>query len=210
MASHKSIGKDEEIKIFYEHGLHIPSRTIIVDSVHVDSEHGESGVDAHMWSRLEKGLTILEKWPLSAEQEDTITIKMNNPGGDIYHMFGMYDRIRSSPRQIIMEASGYVMSAASVILQAADIRRMHEHATMMIHHGFDSFAGHAKDFQSRAKENERLQKMGSSIYLERIRQKDPKFSQKRLQEMMKFDRYIPAEEAVALGLADEIIPHTEL
>jgi ATP-dependent protease ClpP protease subunit len=173
-------------------------------------EHGESGVDAHMWSRLEKGLGILEKWPLLAEQENTITIVMNNPGGDMYHMFGMYDRIRSSACHITIEASGYVMSAASVILQAADKRRMHEHATMMIHHGSDGFRGHAKDFQSAAKENARLQEMLYGIYLERLRQKDSKFSKNRLKEMMKFDRYIPAHEAVELGLADEIIPHTEL
>ncbi len=210
MSSRKTIGKDDEIKIFYDYGLYIPSRKLIVESVQVDLERGESGVDAQMWSRLEKGLGILERWPLSAEQDNTITIVMNNPGGDAYHMFGMYDRIRASPCPITIEASGYVMSAASIILQAADMRRMHEHATMMIHHGSESFKGHAKDFQSAAKENERLQESMYGIYLERIRQKKPKFSKKNLKEMMKFDRYIPALEAVELGLADEIIPHTAL
>lgn len=211
MAPRKALGKDDEIKVFYDYGLHIQTRTLIVDSVQVDFEHGESGVDAHMWSRLEKGLTVLEKWPVTAEQDTAITIVMNNPGGDMYHAFAMYDRIRSSPNRICIEASGYVMSAGSVIFQAADVRRIHRHATMMIHMPrTEGFAGHTKDFQVTAKEHERVQNDMCSIYMERIRQKNPKFSKQRLKEMMKFDRYIPAEEAVALGLAEEIIPHTEL
>jgi len=210
MAPRKALGKDDEIKLFYDYGLHIPTRRLIVDSVQVDFEHGESGVDAQMWSRLEKGLTVLEQWPVVTEQDTAITIVMNNPGGDPYHMFGMYDRIRSSPCRIIIEATGYVMSAGSIILQAADVRRMHKHATMMIHHGTDGYRGHAKDFQSAAKESSRMEEVLCSLYLERLRQKDPKFSRKRLKDMMKFDRYIPAEEAVVLGLADEIVPHTEL
>lgn len=210
MAPRKTIGKDDEITIFYEYGLHIPTRKIVVESVEVDMERGESGVDSRMWSRLEKGLSILEKWPPLSEQDNTITIVMNNPGGDLYHMFAMYDRIRASPCTIAIEASGYVMSAASIILQAADLRRMHEHATMMIHHGSDGFTGHSKDFQSAAKENARLEKILYDIYLERIRQKNPKFSLKQLKETMKFDRYLSAGEAVRLGLVDEIIPHTPM
>jgi len=209
MAARKQLGKDDEIKVFYEHGLHVPSRTIIVESVQIDFEHGESGVDAHMWSRLEKGLSVLEKWPLVGEQANTITVVMNNPGGDAYHMLGMYDRISCSPCPITIEASGHVMSAASIILQAADLRRMHRHATMMIHHGREGFIGHTKDFQRWAKESERIENIMYGIYLERIRQKQPKFSLRRLKDMMTFDRFISATEAVGLGLADEVISYTE-
>ncbi|MBI4068542.1 ATP-dependent Clp protease proteolytic subunit [Candidatus Kaiserbacteria bacterium] len=206
----RPIGKDDEIKIFYDHGLYIPNRTIIVESVQSDMENGESGVDAHMWSRLEKGLCILEKTPPVAEQGNTITVIMNNPGGDEYHMLAMYDRIRASPCHIIIEATGHVMSAGSIILQAADERRMHRHATMMIHHGTYSFSGHTKDFQRRGKETKRLEEVMYDIYLERIRKKHPKFSRRRLEDMMTFDRFLGSQETIELGLADEIIPHTEL
>ncbi len=206
MSPRKTVGKDDEISIFYEHGLHISSRTIIIGSVHVDPEHGESGVDAHMWSRLEKSLIILEQ----GEERKPISIVMNNPGGDAYHMLAMYDRIRSSQCQIVIDATGHVMSAGSIILQAADVRRMHKHATMMIHHGTEAFAGHAKNLERWAEESKRVREIMHQIYLKRLRQKDKKFGSKRLKDMMAFDRYISAEEAVALGLADEIIPHTDL
>lgn len=209
MAPRKPLGKGDEIEIFYEYGLHIPLRRIIVESVQVDPKHGESGVDAHMWSRLEKGLSLLEGWPLSAEQENTITIVMNNPGGDEYHMLAMYDRIRSSPCRIVAEASGYVMSAASIILQAADVRRVHKLATMMIHHGSMEFEGHTKNFQSWAEESKRIESIMYDIYLERIRQKQAKFSLRRLKDMMNFDCWIPAPKIVELGLADEVIPYPE-
>ena len=208
MAPRKTLGKDDEVKLFYEYGLHIPTRKIIVESVQVDPELGESGVDAHMWSRLEKSLTILENWPLVVDQENTVTIVMNNPGGDEYHMLAMYDRIRASTCHVVIEASGHVMSAGSIILQAADMRRMHRYATMMIHHGTMSYAGHTKNFQSWSQETKRIEELMYEIYLEKIRKKQPKFSKGRLKSMMNFDCWIPAEKAVELGLADEIIPHT--
>ena len=208
MAPRKTLGKDDEIKLFYDYGLHIPTRRITVESVHVDPDHGESGVDAHMWSRLEKSLTILEGFAPTGEQDDSITIVMNNPGGDVYHMLAMYDRIRSSPRRIVIEASGYVMSAASISLQAADLRRVHKHATNMNHYGENGFVGHAKDFQSRAEESRRIESIMCEIYLERIRQKQPKFSLASLKRMMNFDCWMSSAKALELGLADEIIPYT--
>jgi ATP-dependent protease ClpP protease subunit len=206
MTSRKRLEKNDEIVIFYEHGLYIPRRQIIVDSTQVDLEHGESGVDAHMWSRLEKGLSILEKWPLTNDDQDnTITIVMNNPGGDMYHMLGMYDRICSSTCPIVIEASGQVMSAASIIMQAADIRRMHKHATMMIHRGKSESRGNADSMRNTAEELQRLENVMYSIYLEKIKIKNPKFNRRDLKNIMKDDKFISAQEAVELGLADEVI-----
>jgi len=209
MAPRKNLGKDEEIKIFYDYGLHIPTRKIIVESVHVDVEGDESGVDASMWSRLEKGFVILENWPLSGEQDNTITIVMNNPGGHAYHMFGMYDRIRSSHCPVVMEASGMVMSAASVIFQAADKRKIHWNATMMIHFGESGVRAHAKVSRKWADESERIDGKMSNVFLARIHQKHPRFTLKDLEDKMNFDWFLSANEAVEWGLADEIIPYFE-
>lgn len=124
-------------------------------------------------------------------------------------MFGMYDRIRCSPCPIVIEASGMVMSAASIIFQAADVRRIHWRATMMIHYGRAGYVGDPRELDSYAKESRRVTRVMHDIYLERIRQRHPKFTLKQLEKMMSVDRWIPAHEVVELGLADEIIPYPE-
>lgn len=205
----KTISKDDELKLFLEYGVNPAIRKIILSSVTSSIESGESGVDSDMWKRLAVGLTVLERWPLLEKQDSSIAIEMNNPGGDTYHMFGIYDRIRKSNQHITIEAYGYVMSAGSIIMQAADKRVMSPNATMLLHYGEDGFVGHSKDFQIHAKEGERINAKMERIYLEVMKAKALKDGKKpitlrQLKEKMKFDWFIDAEESVELGLADEV------
>ena len=145
--------------------------------------------------------------------DSTITIEMNNPGGDAYHMYGMYNRIQNSPCRIVAHAYGYLMSAMSVVYQAADVRKIAVDTTMMIHFGSDGYFGHSKDFQIWAEESKRINERMLEIYLYQMNKKEendglPKkkwTTKKRLTELINFDKFIGAEQAVKMGLADEII-----
>lgn len=215
MGTPRRVGRDEEIKIFHEYGLHLPTRHIIVESIKSDNDSGETGVDSNMWGRLVRNLHILENEPLAQGKDPTITITMNNPGGDAYHMFGMFGRLKTSrlpdgtPCPIDIHAYGYLMSAATIIFQAPAFglgkRRIHVDATMMLHYGSDGYVGHSKDFQRWAEESRRLNAKMDAIYLELIRRRQPKFSQKELEKMIGYDYFLNAEQVVDLGLADELI-----
>ena len=205
----KSMSKDDELKLFLEYGVNPAIRRIILSSVTSDSEYGESGVDSDMWKRLAVGLTVLERWPVIEGQKEDIDIEMNNPGGDAYHMFGIYDRIRKSKYHITIEAYGYVMSAGSIIFQAADKRVIAPNSTMLLHYGQDGFYGHSKDLQSHAKEAERINRAMENIYLGRINSRRKAlglkpWTRRDLERKMSFDWYITPEEAVDIGLADEV------
>lgn len=205
----RAITKDDELKLFFEYGVNPATRRIILASATANVESGESGVDSDMWKRLATGLTVLERWPVLEGQDSSITIEMNNPGGDVYHMFGIYDRIRRSGHNITIEAYGYLMSAATIIFQSGDKRVIAPNATMMLHYGQDGFFGHSKDFQMQAKESERIGHKMEDIYLLKINEKmraigKKLWSREFLRGKMKFDWYITPEEAVDIGLADEI------
>lgn len=204
MARRKPIKDD--VEVFFEYGLYVPTRTIIMEGSPFDMM---PGVDDHMWKRLTAALEILEHSPRGENQNPDITIEMNNPGGDAYHMFAIYDRIRDCESPVVIVASGYVMSAATIIFQAADRRLMRENATMMLHYGSDFFEGHSKDFKEWAKESDRICTRMEDIYLAKIHKKHPKFSRSHLKKMISFDKFMTAQEAVDLGLADEVIPPKE-
>jgi ATP-dependent Clp protease protease subunit len=190
----------DDIDKFFELDFNPATRTIYLGSVASDVEGDESGTDCLMAERCIKALRILTQ-----KSEAPITIIMNNPGGDWYHAMAMYDSIKLCPNEITIQVFGYVMSAGAVILQAADHREMSPNSEMMIHYGSDGFYGHSRDFEKAAEQSKKINKKMEDIFLARIKEHDQSFTRAKLQNLMKFDKYFTAEEAVSLGLADEII-----
>ena len=76
----------------------------------------------------------------------------------------------------------------------------------MIHYG--SWGGvevHSKDHSRLERENRKLRNIYRDVLLARMKEKDPNFPRSKLESMLQFDTYFSAKEALALGLADEII-----
>jgi ATP-dependent Clp protease protease subunit len=184
-------------ELFHDHGLSIATRTIYMSGT--QSWEGDSGTDVLMAERVIKNLHALEN--ISAEP---ITILMNNPGGDVYHGLAIYDAIKTSPCRVSVVVRGYAMSMGSIILQAASERLMGPNSVQMIHYGTDSITHHAKTVVVRALECDRINDWMETMYLERIRQKNPAFKLSKLKKMLAFDKFLTAAESIALGLADRI------
>ena len=173
-------------------------------SEYYSDDGSESGTDGAMAERSVKNLHILDQL-----NQEPITIIMNNIGGDTYHMFAIYDAIKACRSHVTVIVMGYAMSAGSLILQAADERIMSPSSRQMIHYGNWAVADHAKTAQKWAKECERGDRWSERCYLERIREKHPTFSLKKLQKLLNFDTFLSAEESVSLGLADKILGQDE-
>lgn len=194
----KRYSKDN-IDYLYDYGIDIQNRTLYIGSTTYSWEDVETGTDFSMAERVIKGLHILDK------SDADITVVMNNPGGEWYHGMAIYDALRSAKSNIIMNVYGMAMSMGSVILQAADIRLLAPNSTLLLHYGTDGYIGHSKDFVKAAEENKRINKIMEDIYLENINVKHPNFTLDELEKRIKYDYFIPAREAVKLGLADGIL-----
>lgn len=191
----------DDIDKLHDYGLYVPKRTIYIGSENVDMDGGETGTDALMAERAVKNLLILD-----SQSQENITIVMNNLGGDWYHGMAIYDAIKACKSHITIKAYGYVMSMGSVIMQAADDRIMTPNARMMIHHGYQGMGStHTKIFEAWADESKKVTQEMIDIYLEKIRQKHPDFTDKKLDKMLNFDTILTASEAIELGLADKIL-----
>ena len=192
----------DDIDKFFDYGIHQGMRTIYMGSYSVD-DGSESGVDAKMAEAIIKGLYLLDTQ--TSQGDKPITILMNNPGGDDYHGFAIFDAIKICKNHVTIKVFGYAMSMGSIILQAGDERLMSPNARMMIHYGQFGFEGHTQDYIRWGNEAKFLNERMENLYLEKIRVKNPKYSLRQLRELLKFDTFIGAEEAVKLGLADDII-----
>lgn len=188
----------DDLDRFHDYGIYIPTRTIYMGSETSDDD-GEAGTDFMMAERLVKNLHMLD-----TISQEPITIIMNNLGGDVFHGMSIYDAIKSCRSVVKIYATGYVMSMGSLILQAGDERVMSPNAVMMLHHGYDAQNNHAKTVRSWVKFGERYDEILNNIYLDKIKEKNPDFTMRRLDKDMDFDKILTAQEAVALGLADSV------
>lgn len=190
--------RDDVDKLF-DYDISLPHRTIYMGSSETDMENGESGVDSRMSERVIKGLLLLDQ-----KQED-ITIIMNNPGGDWYHGMAIYDAIKACKSHVTIKVYGHAMSMGAVILQAADRRVLAPNSRVMIHYGYDGMSGHSKTVQKWAEEFKKINREMEQVLLNKIRDKDPNFKLEELQKLLDHDTILNAEEAVKLGLADEVL-----
>lgn len=198
----KRINRDE-LDRFHDYGIYVPTRTIYIGTEST-TESDEMGVDAVLAERVIKNLLILD-----TQSQEPITIIINNVGGDEAHGLAIFDAVRSCKSDVTAIVFGQAMSMGSIIFQAASKRIMSPRARQMIHYGTWGFDGHAKTAQQWAKEGEKMDMWMENMYLEKIREKHPKFSLSQLRKMLDHDTFLSAEESVALGLADEILGEKE-
>lgn len=186
------LNRDDVDKLF-DYGIYIPTKTIIT----------VGSTDEEVASNLLKGLHLLDSL-----NDLPITIHLNNTGGDEYHGMAIFDAIRACKSKIIIVAHGNVMSMGSIIFQAADERVMAPNAKQMIHYGTPILADpemHAKSQYNWTKECKKFSKWMEDLYLEKIQEKNPKFTKRKLIEMLNFDTILSSEESVKLGLADKVL-----
>lgn len=167
-----------------------------------DDTAQEGGTDYRMAEFAIKGLHVLD-----ATVGDII-IKMNNVGGDEYHGLAIFDAIRRCTNAVTIVGFGCIMSMGAWILQAGDTRSATENATLMVHYGEWGFVGHTFNFERSAKELARINNLMETHMLARIREKHPKYTAAAFRKRFQFDSYLTAQEAVDLGLLDNVLEAT--
>lgn len=189
----KKLNRDDIDKL-YDYGIYIPTKTLITV--------GDS--DEEVAANIMKGLHVLD----SIRPEELLNIQLNNCGGDEYHGMAIYDAIKACKSEVRIVGMGNVHSMGSVIFQAGNIRVMAPNAKQLIHYGTPIQADpelHAKSQWSWTKECKKFSGWMEQMYLAKMREKDPKFKLKKLQDMLNFDTVLDARESVQLGLADKIL-----
>jgi ATP-dependent protease ClpP protease subunit len=161
-------------------------------------EHGDNEVDFYsvtpVLRAIDKMLDLSNK---------PIEIHMSSYGGDAYQMLALYDKIQESPCKFIFYGSGMIMSAATWIMCGCDERYLSENTTVLIHDGsIDFLEWKTTDNRIASDENERLQRRLEKIYAD-----NSYMDEAFWKTVSRRDLFLTADEAVALGLADNILAY---
>lgn len=185
--------------------LHISNRVDHIYSEHVDLvsrvvyfQH--SDVELAETACFLRSLRLLETLGTGK-----ITVVLDCVGGDVVHALSIYHAIRSSPCEVEVRVEGYCMSAAVLILQAGDIRSSTPTSAYMIHRGtVDLPTQHPGSVQNTATFWRKLTDGADEILVQKIQQKFPTRSRKKILGLLELDNYISAQGFLELGLLDTI------
>lgn len=137
-----------------------------------------------------------------AASNPEVTIRFHCYGGSMFDGLPIYDLIRNCKAKIITINEGMAASMGSVLFEAGTVRKMFRHARLMIHRPSGSAYGESEDMRNYADLMDSLEKDITNIFMKRTGK-----SEKIVKAWMqpKTDKWITAEEALKLGLCDEII-----
>jgi ATP-dependent Clp protease protease subunit len=138
-----------------------------------------------------------------ASHRTPIKLIINSPGGDVYSGFGIIDAIEGSITPIHVYVHGQAQSMAFAIASVGHCRYATKRSTFMYHECLWSVdEGKMTYHKQEVIEAERIWKMYDDVVVS-----NSKIPLKKLKQVRKNqkDWYINAEEALELGLIDEII-----
>jgi ATP-dependent Clp endopeptidase proteolytic subunit ClpP len=129
-----------------------------------------------------------------------IKLHINSDGGEVFSALSLVDRIRSSKVPIQAYSEGLVASAATLISVSCQKRYIRRNTIFLIHQVRSWFEGTYEDLKDEKQNMDLIMKIVKDIYL-----KHTKFKEEELDELLKRDIYLNADDAIRYGLADEII-----
>lgn len=133
---------------------------------------------------------------------EPIKIFIDSYGGAVYQCFGLLSIMKASKTEIHTIVTGCAMSCGFMMLISGHKRFAYPLSTPLYHQVSTGFWGKLKDMEESIAETKRLQKSIEDITFERT-----KITRKRLREVFKgkYDWFMSADEALTLGVVDEII-----
>jgi ATP-dependent Clp protease protease subunit len=135
------------------------------------------------------------------EEADEVNVRINSLGGDVFEAFAIYNALVRHPARIVADVDGIAASAASVILQAADVRRVAANGQVMIHDAWTVATGTADELRAIAQTLEQTNDLIVDTYAARSHR-----PREEVREAMRAETWYTPEAALAAGLVDEVSP----
>ncbi|MFE6931757.1 head maturation protease, ClpP-related [Streptomyces sp. NPDC057699] len=138
---------------------------------------------------------------LRAVTAPNLRVRINSPGGSVFDGIAIANAIRLHPANVTVQVDGIAASAASVIAMAGDRIVMTPQSQLMIHDASGMCFGNAADMTEMATLLDTQSDNIADAYAERAGG-----TREEWRERMRAESWYLAAEAVAAGLADEVLP----
>lgn len=150
------------------------------------------GVDAETFVQTLRGMS------------GDVSLRINSPGGDVFAARAMAQAIKDHGGTVTAYVDGYAASAASFITSAADRVVMSDGSMLMIHKAWTLGFGNSDDLMATAELLDKIDGTISATYEAAANRRGISSGADHFAELMKAETWLTGDEAIAVGLADEI------
>lgn len=151
---------------------------------------------------LNRKLTITEN-DLSVSNLK-IYLHINSFGGSVFAAFSSVDTIIGSKYPIVSIIEGGSASAATIMSCVCSERIIRPNAYMLIHQISSGFWGKMEEIKDEFKNTKKLMKRIKKIYKENSKLRNEESNSVRLNDLLKRDLWLDADECLDYGLVDKI------
>lgn len=137
---------------------------------------------------------------LDGGYEPIINLHLNTYGGSIFAAFSTVDTIRRLKSKVYTHIDGSVASAGTLVSAIGHKRYMGQHAHLLIHQLSSGVYGKFSEMEDEIFNCTNLMKLLKDFY-----KKNTKLPMKKLDELLKRDIWLNAEECLQYGIVDEIV-----
>lgn len=134
--------------------------------------------------------------------KDNITVHINSVGGSLYAGVSIYNRLKELPANVVTINDGLAASAASVIFQAGNPRKVNAGSCLMIHEAAVLLMGYYqnKDLKTEMKRLDAHNRTAIAAYAEATG-----IDSDTIKSALSKETWMTGQEAVDAGYADEVI-----
>lgn len=138
---------------------------------------------------------------LDCLSQENIYMYINSPGGIITSGLAIYDIMKNVKSKIYTICIGQAASMGAFLLSAGDYRIALPNSRIMIHQPLGGARGQASDIEIQAKEILYLKNKLNQMFAD---QSKGKMTKKAVEKYTDRDNFLTPEEALKLGIIDEI------
>ena len=151
---------------------------------------------------VEQSLTMLMvNYGMPFEHLPHIEIYINSPGGSVHSALAVVDHIQSSHFKYVSIVEGCAASAATMISNVCDHRKITNNGMMLIHELSSGCYGKMFEMDDTVNSLRKMMDIIVKIYSE-----NTKVNIEDLRKILKHDIFWTAEESLHFGIVDEIVP----
>lgn len=160
--------------------------------------YGDIGED--FWG---EGITAaMVRLALKRINTDIVNVHINSYGGDVFEGLAIYNVFKQSEKTINCFVDGIAASAASIIFMGGNKRYMPRNTQLMIHNAQTGVWGFAEDFEKAAATLNSVKVSLQASYMDKF-----EGTEEELIRYLDNETFFTAEDAVGVGLADEILQY---
>ena len=133
------------------------------------------------------------------EDAETISVRINSPGGDVFAGQAIYSMLKRCKAQIVVYIDGLAASIASLVAMAGDKIIMPKNSMMMIHKPWTISAGNANDMRQQADTLDKVEESMLAAYVEKTG-----LAEDEIKQLLADETWLTASMALEKGFCDEI------